>query len=66
MQWRLIWAGLGATSVGFHIWLIFSGLVPNMISRPLHMALAVPWVFIYLAKSPMERGTGVVLALATT
>ena len=59
---RLTWAGLGALSIGFHIWLIFSGLVPNLISRPLHMALALPWVFIFLSKSTLSRRTGAVLA----
>jgi len=43
---RSIWIGLGA-SVVFHIWLIFSGLVPNLVSRPLHMALVIPWVFLF-------------------
>jgi len=31
----------------FHIGLIFSGLVPNLVARPLHMALVLPWVFAY-------------------
>jgi len=44
---RSIWIGLGALSVVFHIWLIFSGLVPNLVSRPLHMALVIPWVFLF-------------------
>jgi len=43
---RSIWIGLGALSVVFHLWLIFSGLVPNLVSRPLHMALVIPWVFL--------------------
>lgn len=59
---RFVWAGLGAISVGFHIWLIFSGLVPNLVSRPLHMALALPWVFVFLAKTDLSRWIGVVLA----
>ena len=54
----MIWAGLGLASVAFHVWLIFSGLVPNMISRPVHMALALPWVFIFLAKSQVSRALG--------
>ena len=44
---RSIWIGLGALSVVFHLWLIFSGLVPNLVSRPLHMALVIPWVFLF-------------------
>ncbi|MBK0400057.1 TRAP transporter fused permease subunit [Limibaculum sp. M0105] len=56
--WRLFWCALGAASVGFHLWLIFSGLVPNLVSRPLHMALALPWALVYGAKSPAARWSG--------
>ena len=35
-----------ASVVLFHVYLIFSGLVPNLVARPLHMALALPWVFV--------------------
>lgn len=41
---------LAAASVGFHLWLIFSGLIPNLVSRPLHLLLALPWVFVIGAK----------------
>ena len=44
---KKIWILLGLLSIIFHIFLIFSGLIPNLISRPLHMALAIPWIFIY-------------------
>ncbi|MDX9861455.1 MAG: TRAP transporter fused permease subunit [Rhodospirillales bacterium] len=37
---------LAATSVVFHLYLIFSGLLPNLVTRPLHLALALPWVFV--------------------
>ena len=37
---------LAATSVVYHLYLIFSGLLPNLITRPLHLALALPWVFV--------------------
>ncbi len=37
---------LALASVAFHLWLIVSGLIPNLVSRPLHMALALPWVFL--------------------
>ena len=51
--------GLAAVSVAFHIYLIFSGLIPNLISRPVHMALALPWVFVFArADSPLERLAG--------
>lgn len=58
---RLFWCVLGATSIAFHIWLIFSGLVPNLLSRPLHMALALPWVLVFMAKTRSQRTSGMVL-----
>ena len=61
---RLIWPTLGFISIVFHLWLIFSGLVPNLVSRPLHMALALPWVLIYIAKTRAQRVSGVLLCLA--
>jgi len=61
---RLFWAGLGAVSIAFHLWLIFSGLVPNLISRPLHMALALPWAMLFLARGRFELITGMVLGAA--
>lgn len=55
--------GLAAVSVGFHMYLIFSGLIPNLISRPLHMALALPWVFVFAkTENPIERITGWIMA----
>jgi TRAP transporter 4TM/12TM fusion protein len=57
----LLWVGLGLVSVGFHIWLIFSWLVPNLVSRPLHMALALPWVFVFMASTQTARQTGIAL-----
>src|SRR5210317_2639758 len=52
---RSIWIGLGALSVVFHLWLIFSGLVPNLVSRPLHMALVIPWVFLFKPSFGLRR-----------
>jgi len=46
-----IWIIFGLISIIFHIFLIFSGLVPNLVSRPLHMALIIPWVFLYKNKN---------------
>ncbi len=58
-------AALGFASVAFHLYLIFSGLIPNLISRPLHMALALPWVFIIGAQAgSWSRKSGVLLCLA--
>jgi TRAP transporter 4TM/12TM fusion protein len=58
---RTFWVLLGFVAIAFHIGLIFSGLIPNLISRPLHMALALPWVFLFLAKTPAERWSGLAL-----
>ncbi|MGB7305515.1 MAG: TRAP transporter fused permease subunit [Burkholderiaceae bacterium] len=55
------WVLLGLVSITFHLWLVFSGLVPNLLSRPLHMALALPWIFIAMAKTPWQRLSGLVL-----
>jgi TRAP transporter 4TM/12TM fusion protein len=55
----LAWAVI---TVGFHIWLIFSGLIPNLVSRPLHLLLTIPWVFFIGTKgSPLARGTAYVV-----
>ena len=40
------WVALGAASIAFHLWLVFSGLVPNLVARPLHLALALPWILL--------------------
>ncbi len=51
-----------AIVVLFHLYLIFSGLVPNLVARPLHMAMALPWVFILSAEeNRMARWSGWVL-----
>ncbi|WP_417781874.1 TRAP transporter permease [Terasakiella pusilla] len=60
---RLIWTGLGAVSILFHLGLIFSGLIPNLVSRPLHLALALPWALVMVAKNPTERLIGIILSL---
>ena len=54
---------LGAACIIFHIWLIFSGLVPSLVARPMHMALALPWIFIFPAQSFQQRmlGTGLTI-----
>jgi TRAP transporter 4TM/12TM fusion protein len=41
---------MGLVTITFHLWLIFAGLVPNLVSRPIHMALALPWVFLWRPK----------------
>ena len=42
----------------FHLGLIFYGLVPNLVSRPLHMALVLPWVFLFAASGAVSRISG--------
>ena len=43
----IIWPVMGLVTISFHLWLIFAGLVPNLVSRPIHMALALPWIFLW-------------------
>ena len=57
------WITLGAISIAFHLWLIFSGLVPNLVSRPIHMALALPWALIYVAKTRPKQISGLILTV---
>ena len=50
---------LAATSVAYHLYLIFSGLLPNLITRPLHLALALPWIFVIGARGgALQRAVG--------
>ena len=37
---------LAVVTVYYHLHLIFTGLIPNLVSRPVHLALALPWVFL--------------------
>ncbi|MBL4667013.1 MAG: hypothetical protein JKY04_06520, partial [Sneathiella sp.] len=60
---RLFWSLFGATSIAFHLGLIFSGLIPNLLSRPLHMALALPWAFIFIAKTRNAKLSGALFTL---
>ncbi|MBP5856472.1 TRAP transporter fused permease subunit [Marivibrio halodurans] len=43
---------LAAASVGFHLWLTFAGLMPNLISRPIHLLLVLPWIFVMAGDRP--------------
>ncbi|MEM1045440.1 MAG: TRAP transporter fused permease subunit [Pseudomonadota bacterium] len=58
---RVFWSGLGACLIGFHLSLIFVGLVPNLLSRPLHMAFALPWILVLAAQTSVQRVTGAIL-----
>lgn len=55
---RWFWCLLGAASIVFHIGLVFSGLVPNLVSRPLHLAFAAPWVLVLTTHSHIGRVSG--------
>ena len=44
---RVFWASFALASVVFHIGLVFSGLVPNLVSRPVHLIFVLPWVLIW-------------------
>ncbi|WP_299629252.1 TRAP transporter fused permease subunit [uncultured Tateyamaria sp.] len=59
---RWVWVALGALTGAFHLGLIFYGLVPNLAARPLHMALILPWVFVYAAHGRIALFSGAVLA----
>ncbi|MEO0621245.1 MAG: TRAP transporter fused permease subunit [Pseudomonadota bacterium] len=61
---RAVWLALAVLTVAFHLGLIFSGLVPNLVSRPLHMALALPWILVFAARTKRGRVTGSALAAA--
>ncbi|WP_447527522.1 TRAP transporter permease [Vreelandella sp. TE19] len=61
--WAKGWVALGATSVIFHLGLIFYGLAPALVSRPLHMALLLPWVLVYMARTRFQRLSGGLLTL---
>ncbi|NIZ63388.1 TRAP transporter permease DctM/Q [Sedimentitalea sp. CY04] len=63
VPFRPFWLALATVMVAFHLGLIFSGLVPNLVSRPLHLAFVLPWVFIFGAKSKLQLITGQVLSL---
>ncbi|MFN3459660.1 MAG: TRAP transporter permease [Oceanibaculum sp.] len=48
---------VAALSVGFHLYLIFSGLLPNLVTRPLHLMLAIPFIFFFgVQGGPVGRG----------
>jgi TRAP transporter 4TM/12TM fusion protein len=57
------WVVLGTVTVCFHLGLIFYGLTPALVSRPIHMALALPWILILAARTPFERWSGWLLTV---
>ncbi|MFC3614162.1 TRAP transporter permease [Lutimaribacter marinistellae] len=61
--WKPVWLLLAVVLVAFHIGLIFWGLVPNLVSRPLHMALVLPWIFVFAARGRVQLVSGIVFAV---
>jgi TRAP transporter 4TM/12TM fusion protein len=57
------WLVLATGLVGYHLALIFSGLVPNLVSRPLHMAFILPFVLVYGAATRVALVSGIFLAV---
>nr|WP_246152082.1 TRAP transporter fused permease subunit [Roseospira navarrensis] len=54
----------GAASVGFHLYLVFAGLWPHLVTRPLHLMLAIPWVFFLGAEGGrLSRWSGYALGV---
>jgi len=60
----IFWPMLGIACITFHLWLIFAGLMPNLISRPIHMAFALPWVFLWRPKGQRAGLAAWVLCIA--
>ncbi len=58
---HIIMLASAVTLVVFHLALIFSGLVPNLVSRPLHLALALPWIFFFVEGNTANRISGFIL-----
>tara|TARA_R110000764_G_scaffold54533_3_gene118920 strand:- start:4018 stop:5805 length:1788 start_codon:yes stop_codon:yes gene_type:complete len=56
------WLLLATALVGYHLALIFSGLVPNLVSRPLHMAFILPFILVLGASGPASRISGAIIA----
>ena len=61
--WRAVMLGAAVILVIFHLGLIFSGLIPNLVSRPIHLALALPWIFLFSGGSRINRLSGIFLAV---
>ncbi|MFK7854783.1 MAG: TRAP transporter permease [Granulosicoccus sp.] len=60
----VFWVLLGAVSIVLHLGLIFYGLVPNLIARPVHMALALPWVLVFTSSAGVSRISGLLICVS--
>lgn len=58
----VFWLLLAAALVAYHLALIFSGLVPNLVSRPLHMAFILPFVLVMGHTSRLGAISGAIFA----
>ena len=58
-----LWLVMAAALVTYHLALIFSGLVPNLVSRPLHMAFILPFVLMLGNRSRWGLISGTILAV---
>ncbi|WP_375261158.1 TRAP transporter permease [Palleronia sp.] len=56
------WIALAVALVAYHLALVFSGLVPNLVSRPLHMAFILPFALVFDAGTRLRRITGIAIA----
>ncbi|MDF3075037.1 MAG: C4-dicarboxylate transporter permease [Alphaproteobacteria bacterium] len=45
--WDVLILAVAALSIAFHVWVVFGGLVPTLVSRPLHLLFAIPFVFFF-------------------
>jgi len=59
---RPLWVVLGAVILVFHLGLVAYGLVPNLVARPLHMAVILPFVFVAGAARGRAKLSGTVIA----
>lgn len=58
-----LWVLLGSLMIAAHLGLIFYGLVPNLVSRPLHLAMILPWVFLFTATTKPRFLFGLLVTL---
>ncbi|MEM1344289.1 MAG: TRAP transporter fused permease subunit [Pseudomonadota bacterium] len=61
---RVLLAAGALALVAFHLALVFSGLVPNLVARPLHLALALPWILLAGTTTRWAWLSGLALTLA--
>ncbi len=59
----LLWLILATFLVAYHLALIFSGLIPNLVSRPLHMAFILPFALMLGNKTRWGTLSGAIFAM---